>query len=134
MEHDYKLRFVTALPPVHDADERAVRQIIAACEQSSGDYRLLHGPIASGDEDVVDLERARELRSQTGALCVAWEGAGVARAAAFSRRAFVELRVITDSCDADAATNYHESMDAVVPHVADVLATWAASTGDSKNG
>jgi len=54
-------------------------------------------------------------------------GAGAARAAAFSRRAFVELRIITDSCDAGAAASYHDSMDAVMPHLADVLAPWAGA-------
>ena len=127
IEHDHRLRFVTAPLPVHPADPSVVQQILALCAQVAGDYRLLRGPIASGDEDVVDLERARELYSETGALCVAWEGAGAARAAVFSRRAFVELRVITDSCDSGAAANCHDSMDVVMPHLADVLATWASA-------
>jgi hypothetical protein len=67
------------------------------------------------------------VHSETGVLCVAWEGAGAARAAAFRRRDFVELRVITVACDAGAAANYHDSMDAVMPHLADVLATWASA-------
>ncbi|MCX6364543.1 MAG: acyltransferase [Actinobacteria bacterium] len=127
IEHDYRLRFVSAPLPVHAADSSVVQQILALRAQLAGDYRLLYGPIASGDEDIVDLERARELHSETGAVCVAWEGAGGERAAAFSRRAFVELRVITDSCDSGAAADYHESMDAVMPHLADVLATWAGA-------
>ena len=125
VEHDYKLRFVAAPLPEHEADAQVVREILASCAPGPGDYRVLDGPIASGDEDIVDRERARELQSQTGAICVAWEGAGAARAAAFSRRAFVELRVITDECDAGAATNYHASMEVVMPHLADVLAGWA---------
>jgi len=40
--------------------------------------------IASGDEDVVTSKRAQEIRDQTGAACVAWEGSGAARAALFN--------------------------------------------------
>lgn len=89
---------------------------------------MLHGPIASGDEDVTDIARARDLYAQTGALCVAWEGAGAARAAKFSERTFLELRVITDSADESAASDFRSSLEAVVPNLANVICAWALQT------
>jgi nucleoside phosphorylase len=127
IEHDYRLRFVAEPLPVHTADPSVVQEILAVTSDWPGGFSILSGPIASGDEDIVDLERARELHSETGALCVAWEGAGAARAAAFSRRRFVELRVITDSCDAAAAADFHASLEEVVPHLAEVLVVWDAA-------
>ncbi len=127
VEHDYKLRFVAEPLPVHRADPGVVEEILAATSDWPGGFRMLSGPIASGDEDVVDSARAGELHAETGAICVAWEGAGAARAAAFSRRRFVELRVITDAADAAAAADFHASLEEVVPHLAEVLVVWVAA-------
>ena len=127
VEHDYKLRFVAEPLPVHTADPSVVQEILAVTSDWPGGFSILCGPIASGDEDVIDPARACELHAETGALCVAWEGAGAARAAAFSGRRFVELRVITDSCDATAAADFHASLEEVIPHLAEVLVVWVAA-------
>ena len=127
VEHDYKLRFVAEPLPVHRADPSVVREILAVTSDWPGGFSILSGPIASGDEDVIDSARACDLRAETGALCVAWEGAGAARAAAFSGRRFVELRVITDVADATAAADFHASLEEVIPHLADVLVVWVAA-------
>ena len=124
IEHDYKLRFVAEPLPVHPADPGLGQEIVRAFTARPAAFRVLCGPIASGDEDIVDAARAAELHAETGALCVAWEGAGAARAALFSGRAFAELRVITDACDADAPADFHASLPAVMPHLAEVLVAW----------
>lgn len=80
-------------------------------------------PLPAGTRTSSTL-RASQLYAQTRALCVAWEGAGAARAARFGRRAFAELRVITDAADADAPTDFHASLQVVMPHLADVLTAW----------
>jgi len=127
VEHDYRLRFIAEPLPVHCADPSAVQEILAATSDWRGGFRILSGSIASGDEDVVDPARAGELHAETGALCVAWEGAGAARAAAFSGRRFVELRVITDAADAAAAADFHAGLEQVIPHLAEVLVVWVAA-------
>ena len=127
VEHDYKLRFVAEPLPVHTADPSVVQEILALTSDWSNGFRILCGPIASGDEDVIDPARACELHAETGALCVAWEGAGAARAAAFSGRRFVELRVISDAADAAAAADFHASLEEVIPHLAEVLVVWVAA-------
>lgn len=64
--------------------------------QTDGAFSIHFGPIASGDEGVNDIGRAREIRDGTGALAVAWEGAGGARAARYSSVPFLEVRGISD--------------------------------------
>jgi adenosylhomocysteine nucleosidase len=124
VEHDYRLRFIVEPTPVHPADPGLVQEIVAACASRPTGVRLLSGPIASGDEDIVDSARAAELHAETGALCVAWEGAGCARAALFSGRAFVEVRVISDAADADAPGVFHASLATVMPRLVEVLVAW----------
>jgi adenosylhomocysteine nucleosidase len=81
-------------------------------------------PIASGDEDVVALERQLALRERTGAWAVAWEGAGVARACAFSGLPFVELRGITDGADHSAAADFAANLPLAMRNVAALLRAW----------
>lgn len=127
IEHDYTLRFVAEPPPVH-ACLSLSPGVLAGLQPVSGSHRVHHGPIASGDEDVVSPERAAELHRRTGALCVAWEGAGAARAARFSGRGFLEIRGITDGADEQAARTFRESLKVVLPRVAETLAAWIGRT------
>jgi len=124
VEHDYRLRFVPLPAPVHPGDLHAARAIEGMFADAPAGFSVRCGPIASGDEDVVDAARAQELSAQTGAVCVAWEGAGGARATAFSDRAFLELRVITDGADDNAASDYRMTLQTVMPNLAAVLAAW----------
>jgi adenosylhomocysteine nucleosidase len=82
------------------------RELLEECRRSfraAPDCRVHFGPIASGDEDVTDPKRRETIRKRTGALVVAWEGAGGARACQFSGVPFVEVRGVTDSADGLAA-------------------------------
>ena len=84
-------------------------------------FKLHFGPVASGDEAIVDMARARELHESTGALAVAWEGAGGARAAAFSGVPFVEVRGISDMADREAPDVWKENIQGAMGNVAAVL-------------
>ena len=129
VEHDYKLRFVQRPLPRHDADRRLADEFRPVAGQIGSRFSMLFGEIASGDEDVVDPARAAELRKATGALCVAWEGAGAARAAAFSRRPFLELRAITDNADHSAPGDFRTHLKLAMPNLAQVLLTWSLLRG-----
>jgi adenosylhomocysteine nucleosidase len=50
------------------------------------------------------------LQSLTGAIAVAWEGAGGARACRFSGVPFLEIRGITDSAGHSAPTDFEENL------------------------
>ena len=126
VEHDYKLRFHGIGPPPRHAASEALRAEILG-QQPEHAFRVHSGPIAGGDEDIVDADRARELHRETGALCVAWEGPGGARAAAFSGVPFVEVRAVTDAADGGAAESYRVHLVEAVGHIARVLLPWLRS-------
>lgn len=128
VEHDYKLRFVRGPLPRHQPDEDLLQEFREVTHTHTFPFRLHFGPVASGDEDIVDPQRAQELRAATGALCAAWEGSGGARAASFSDLAFLEVRGITDGADADAASSFQENLARVMSNIANVLVHWHVST------
>ncbi|MEO8180454.1 MAG: 5'-methylthioadenosine/S-adenosylhomocysteine nucleosidase [Deltaproteobacteria bacterium] len=127
VEHDYKLRFIRAPVPCHPGTAAVVARFRALVALGEFDFGVHFGAIASGDEDIVDEARAAELRAATGALCVAWEGSGAARVAAFNALSFIEIRCITDGADAGAAFSFQQNCDSVLPNVADLIIGWLSS-------
>ena len=121
IEHDYKVRFVPEPLPSFAADAEALGPFMRGARALKSPFCVHFGPIASGDEDIVDPVRATEVRQATDALCVAWEGSGGARAARFSRIGFLEIRVITDAADEHAAKSFRENLRTVVPNVAELF-------------
>jgi adenosylhomocysteine nucleosidase len=124
IEHDYTERFISESLPCCEGHAEALSQLMRAVAAHDLPFRVHFGPIASGDEDIVDADRSAEILTATQALCVAWEGMGGARAARFSEIGFVEIRAITDGADANAAQSFHEHLDHVLPHIADLLMAW----------
>lgn len=124
VEHDYKLRFVSASAPCHEPSSA----LLGAFRKTAGNQRFpfdVHfGRIASGDEDIIEPRRARELRQATSALCVAWEGSGGARVARFNGLGFLEVRGVTDGADKDAASSFHENVARAMSNVAELLIRW----------
>ncbi len=131
VEHDYRLRFVQSDLPSHPGDPTLIAELRATTDGCGLSFGVHFGPVASGDEDIVDGARADELRRTTGALCVAWEGAGGARAAAFNGLGFVEIRAITDGADADAGSSFHANCAVAMPNVAELLVRWRLTSGAS---
>ena len=123
IEHDYKLRFEPSEPPSHAANEKLLHEFRTAATGTLP-FRVHFGRIASGDEDIVDETRARELQQLTSAKCVAWEGSGGARAAAFNGIPFLEIRGITDNADAHAATSFRANCEHAIPNIAELIARW----------
>ena len=125
VEHDFNASSPNATLPAFDGSS----QHIAALRQvsTSGDpsFRVHFGTIASGDEDVMDPTRASELHSRTGALAVAWEGAGGARAAAFSEVPFLEIRGISDMADHDFSKTWLATLPGAIRNVANVIVALA---------
>ena len=128
IEHDYRERFNPRPLPRYDSDSLTLVQLREVATSHDLGFRVHFGPIASGDEDIVDPVRRADVFGQTEALCVAWEGSGAARAARFSGVGFVEIRVITDAADEYAADAFHANLERVMAHVADLLAAWRVSS------
>jgi len=121
VEHDYHLRFIQRPQPRFKGSPEWIAQLKDHAV-SSKDHSVHFGTVASGDEDIVDAERALEVRTQTGgALAVAWEGAGGARASLWNQRPFLEIRAITDRADSEATVNFSENLKIVMPRLAEAI-------------
>jgi adenosylhomocysteine nucleosidase len=122
VEHDIRNRFGKPhLPRFRCAEMKGV------APPSGAAFRVHRGPIASGDEDVVDVGRRAEVQRLTGALAVAWEGAGGARACRFSGIPFVEVRGVTDNADSSAASDFEANLRTAMRNVAVLVVSWAAA-------
>ena len=122
VEHDIRKFGRPLLPRFRSADTAlaALREGRAA---QTG-FTVLFGPIASGDEDVVVPERRRAIHQMTGALAVAWEGAGGARACHFSGVPFIEVRGITDLANSQAVADVKRHLTSTMRHVATLITAW----------
>jgi adenosylhomocysteine nucleosidase len=109
IEHDYLLRFVQRPSPQFAGSQETLSRLRSS-QYDLHPAQVHYGIIASGDEDIVAIERAQELHLQTGALAVAWEGAGVARACCFSGIPYLEIRGITDTADHDAPAAFETNL------------------------
>jgi adenosylhomocysteine nucleosidase len=124
VEHDIRNKFGLPLLPRFGS----AKAIVDALQKMSPATRAFHvhfGPIASGDEDVIDAARRREIHQLTSALAVAWEGAGGACACQFSGIPFVEIRGITDSANSTAAADFAMHLHRALSNVATFITLWA---------
>ena len=122
VEHDFRNRFRRQPFPSFEGSPLALNDLRQL--PAPGSCRIHFGVIASGDEDIVDAERRRALHDATGALAVAWEGAGGARACAFSGVPFAEIRGVTDSAGSTAASDFQANLAGAMASVASVIASW----------
>ena len=123
VEHDYNNRMFQRPKPRFEADAVALAAL-RHVHPAPDSFRVHFGAVASGDEDVVDADRRDRLRELTGALCVAWEGAGGARACAFSQTPFIEIRGLTDQADHLAVTDFQANLRLAMTHIAGLLTAW----------
>lgn len=122
-EHDYNLKFAKRPNPQFAGDAESIEQI-KCLDLKDKPFNVHFGIMASGDEDVIEVTRGRELRTLTNALGVAWEGVGGARACAFSGVPFLELRGATDTADHTAPVIFDENLKIVMNHISCLLAAW----------
>lgn len=119
IEHDFRLRFIDRPLPRFPGDLGTLERLRHM--NSWNGFNVHIGPLASGDEDILDVDRAAQLRTATGAVAVAWEGAGGARAARLHGIPFIEIRAITDSADSEAPRAFTESVKHGMKNVAEVI-------------
>lgn len=122
IEHDYREKFDASPLPKFISSPKLLEKfssnlLIRNADKNYFAFKIHQGPIASGDEDVVDLKRAHEIHSQTSAVAVAWEGAGGARAASFHRKDFLEIRAITDSADGSSVQDFRNNLKQAMKHL-----------------
>ncbi len=123
LEHDFNVKFVQRPNPKFAGDAKSIEQI-KALKLKDQKFNIHFGVVASGDEDVIDVLRGKELREGTNALAVAWEGAGGARACAFSNIPYLELRGATDTANHEAPAVFDENLKIVMKNMSMLLVTW----------
>ena len=116
IEHDYKKKFMASpSPPQFETSAHWLLEIQKKYEESR------FSVIASGDEDIMDKQRAFELRESTGADVVAWEGAGGARACLFAKVNYLEVRGVTDFSDSQTPQTFKECLEGTMTNLAQTL-------------
>jgi adenosylhomocysteine nucleosidase len=124
IEYDIHNKMGKPLLPQFSSAESVVDDF-KRMEMIDDSFQLHVGAIASGDEDIMDAGRRREVRELTGALANAWEGAGGARASRFSHVPFVEIRGISDEANETAAQDFEKNLRMTMRNVAIVITRWA---------
>ena len=126
VEHDFKWGILSGKPlPRFPGDRKSIAVLQNEVPMMEESFDVYFGIVASGDEGIVDSERARELRRDTGAIAVAWEGAGGARAADFSNLPFLEVRGISDGAGEDATSEFEANLPGAVHNVAVIVLSLA---------
>jgi adenosylhomocysteine nucleosidase len=122
IEHD--MRSSSGRPPPRHPGSDQIVEDLRRVDIAAAGFDMRIAEIASGDEDVIDRQRRSEIHAATGALAVAWEGAGGARAAAFSEVPFVEIRGITDMADETLGSSFRENLPVAMGNIAMFVARW----------
>ncbi len=120
VEHDFNRALIAKPLPSFEGHAHWLSQLREAADSFDG-FDLHFGPIASGDEGIVEAQRASEVHAATGALAVAWEGAGGARAAQFSHVPYLELRAISDGANEAAFTDFFANIPLAMQSIAAIL-------------
>jgi adenosylhomocysteine nucleosidase len=123
VEHDYRLLFATRPLPRFPGHGPTIEALRRSANAISG-FNVAFDVIASGDEDVVATARARAIRDQTGAACVAWEGSGAARVACFNGIGSLEIRAVTDAADKEAPQLFDQNLPIAMANLANLIRTW----------
>ena len=125
VEHDFKWGMTSRPQPRFDGSAHHIDELRSGLPSHPFPFRVHFGPMASGDEGIADSTRAADLHDTTGAVAVAWEGAGGARAAQFSGVPFLEVRGISDGAGESAVDEFWENIPDVMRNVAVVVLTLA---------
>jgi adenosylhomocysteine nucleosidase len=123
VEHDYRQLFASRPLPRFPGHGPSIDALRRSAQDVSG-FQVAFDVIASGDEDVVASERAKAIRDQTGAVCVAWEGSGAARAALFNGIGSLEIRAVTDAADKEAPQRFDANLPIAMANLANLLRLW----------
>ena len=130
IEHDFNrgMALIEMPLPSFDGDAALIATLREIAEREDLPCKLQFGGVASGDEGIASEKRIRELQESTGALVVAWEGAGGARAAQLSGVPYLEIRAISDGAGEDAMQEFWSNIPIAMNSIAAVareLTGWA---------
>lgn len=123
VEHDFNNRFGPRLLPKFDGSPIALAELRGIAPLMTA-FRVHFGPLANGNEDMAEPEESQASKEAMGAVAVAWEGAGGARACSFNSVPFVEIRGITKAANANASSDFETNLEWVMNNVATLIIEW----------
>lgn len=123
VEHDFNrgMALIKLPLPTFEGDAQLIEKLKGIADKGNLPCSIRFGGIASGDEGVASEERIREIVGSTGAIVVAWEGAGGARAAQLSGIPFLEIRGISDGAGENAFEEFWANIPIAIRSVAAVV-------------
>lgn len=127
LEHDYKLLFIQKPLPVFDGSIVWIKKIQAMTELFRFKTHVIR--MASGDEDIMQVERKKHLKQQNACQAVAWEGAGVARTCAFNNIPWLEIRAITDMASTSSVGEFKDHLHVSMENLAQFMTSLITSLG-----
>jgi adenosylhomocysteine nucleosidase len=131
VEHDYYLKFVSRPLPRFVGDSLIIESL-RTIHTTEWDFAVHFGNVASGDEDIIDAVRGREIARLTNCIAVAWEGAGGARMCQFNKKRYVELRCVTDTANHHTAADFETNLASAMTNLTQFIIRWTESFKPSK--
>jgi adenosylhomocysteine nucleosidase len=119
IEHDYQLKFATRPLPAFPGDAGLLEKIRSRIDPAG--FAVHFDVVTSGDEDVIDVSRGRDLARLTGAIAVAWEGVGTARACNLTNVPHIEIRGITDTANHTAPADFETNLEVAMTNIATLV-------------
>ena len=123
VEHDFNrgMSLIKLPLPTFEGDGRLIELLRTVAGNGDLPCKVRFGGIASGDEGIASEKRISEIVESTGAIVVAWEGAGGARAAQLSGIPFLEVRGISDGAGENAFEEFWANIPIAIRSVAAVV-------------
>ncbi len=123
VEHDFNrgMSLIKLPLPTFEGDGRMIEALRGVADSGELPCNVRFGGIASGDEGIASEKRISEIVEITGAIVVAWEGAGGARAAQLSGIPFLEVRGISDGAGENAFEEFWANIPIAIRSVASVV-------------
>ncbi len=123
VEHDFNrgMSLIKLPLPTFEGDGRLIEALRTVAGNGDLPCNVRFGGIASGDEGIASEKRISEIVESTGAIVVAWEGAGGARAAQLSGIPFLEIRGISDGAGENAFEEFWANIPIAIRSVATVV-------------
>ncbi len=90
------------------ADESLVRLAQEAAAESTEEYKVILGRVASGDQFIGTKEGKERIRKYVQGDCAEMEGAAIAHACWLNRIPFVVIRAISDGADEEANMSFDQ--------------------------
>lgn len=134
IEHDYQRGLIPGQLPKFAGDQKTINRIQNNFPNDSNHISVKFGTIASGDESIVTVDRAKEVRNATGAIAAAWEGSGGARTCAFLNVPYIEVRGISDMANESAPSVFVENIPETMRKLAMFLNEFTQNKSTYRSG